>query len=89
MAYEQSKLPFDTPRKIKIILTGVGVSGSLLLMLLKVVNCPMSVCREKNDRLGGTWLENRYPVCACGIPSDNYLVCLLKSFYKSLGTHSL
>jgi cation diffusion facilitator CzcD-associated flavoprotein CzcO len=24
--------------------------------------------------LGGTWWENRYPGCACDIPSHNYLV---------------
>ncbi|KAL4805227.1 hypothetical protein BDV18DRAFT_153027 [Aspergillus unguis] len=27
---------------------------------------------EKNDDIGGTWYENRYPGCACDIPSHNY-----------------
>ena len=27
---------------------------------------------EKNSDVGGTWLENRYPGCACDIPSVNY-----------------
>ncbi|OCK82496.1 FAD/NAD(P)-binding domain-containing protein [Lepidopterella palustris CBS 459.81] len=30
------------------------------------------VCYEKNNDIGGTWLENRYPGCACDIPSVNY-----------------
>jgi cation diffusion facilitator CzcD-associated flavoprotein CzcO len=30
------------------------------------------VCYEKNHDIGGTWLENRYPGCACDIPSVNY-----------------
>lgn len=27
---------------------------------------------EKNEDIGGTWLENRYPGCACDIPSHAY-----------------
>jgi cation diffusion facilitator CzcD-associated flavoprotein CzcO len=27
---------------------------------------------EKNDDVGGTWLENRYPGCTCDIPSHSY-----------------
>lgn len=27
---------------------------------------------EKNPKTGGTWAENRYPGCACDIPSVNY-----------------
>ncbi len=27
---------------------------------------------EKNADIGGTWLENRYPGCACDIPSHAY-----------------
>ena len=27
---------------------------------------------EKNPELGGTWYENRYPGCACDVPSHNY-----------------
>ncbi|KAL2788219.1 hypothetical protein BJX66DRAFT_352888 [Aspergillus keveii] len=27
---------------------------------------------EKNDDIGGTWLENRYPGCTCDIPSHSY-----------------
>ncbi len=30
------------------------------------------VMYEKNADIGGTWLENRYPGCACDIPSHAY-----------------
>jgi hydroxyversicolorone monooxygenase len=30
------------------------------------------VIYEKNAEIGGTWLENRYPGCACDIPSHAY-----------------
>lgn len=29
-------------------------------------------CYEKNEHVGGTWYENRYPGCACDIPSASY-----------------
>ncbi|KAL4924805.1 flavin-containing monooxygenase [Aspergillus undulatus] len=29
-------------------------------------------CYDKNPEVGGTWFENRYPGCACDIPSVNY-----------------
>jgi cation diffusion facilitator CzcD-associated flavoprotein CzcO len=28
---------------------------------------------EKNSGVGGTWFENRYPGCACDVPSHNYV----------------
>ncbi|CAG9948058.1 unnamed protein product [Clonostachys rosea f. rosea IK726] len=30
------------------------------------------VCYEKNDEVGGTWLQNRYPGCACDVPAHIY-----------------
>lgn len=30
------------------------------------------ICYEKNSDVGGTWFENRYPGCACDIPSVVY-----------------
>ena len=29
-------------------------------------------CYEKNSEVGGTWYENRYPGCACDVPSHAY-----------------
>jgi cation diffusion facilitator CzcD-associated flavoprotein CzcO len=30
------------------------------------------VVYEKNEDIGGTWFENRYPGCRCDVPSHNY-----------------
>lgn len=86
VAYEQSKLPFDTPRKIKVILAGAGISGISFAHAVEsgqLPNVDLQIL-EKNAGLGGTWLENRYPGCACDIPSHNYLVCPLKPLHVSL-----
>lgn len=62
-----------TKRKVKAILMGAGASS---LNFFKKAEEEMEnldiVCYEKNNDIGGTWLENRYPGCACDIPSVNY-----------------
>lgn len=62
-----------TRKKVKVILMGAGAST---LHCLKKAEEEMQdvemVCYEKNHDIGGTWLENRYPGCACDIPSVNY-----------------
>ncbi|KAF9891925.1 hypothetical protein FE257_002888 [Aspergillus nanangensis] len=75
VAYEQSKLPFDAPRRLKVIVAGAGVSGLSLahaVQTAQLQNVDLQIF-EKNAGLGGTWFENRYPGCACDIPSHNYL----------------
>lgn len=76
-AYELSKQPFGTPRKLKIIVAGAGASAIDLAHAVEsghLKNIDLNIL-EKNAGLGGTWYENRYPGCACDIPSHNYLVC--------------
>ena len=76
VAYEQSKLPFDHPRPVKVIVAGAGISGISLAHAVEtsqLQNVDLQIL-EKNAGLGGTWWENRYPGCACDIPSHNYLV---------------
>ncbi|KAJ5634435.1 hypothetical protein N7528_002277 [Penicillium herquei] len=75
VAYEQSKLPFDTPRRVKVIVAGAGISGISFAHAVgsgQLPNVDLQIL-EKNAGIGGTWLENRYPGCACDIPSHNYL----------------
>ncbi|KAF1838443.1 FAD/NAD(P)-binding domain-containing protein [Decorospora gaudefroyi] len=71
--YRIKEQPMGTKRKIKVILMGAGASS---LNLFKKAEEDMEklemVCYEKNNDVGGTWLENRYPGCACDIPSVNY-----------------
>ncbi|KAJ8118859.1 hypothetical protein OPT61_g257 [Boeremia exigua] len=71
--YEIKEQPMGTKRKVKVVLLGAGAST---LNFLKKAEEEMEememVCYEKNHDIGGTWLENRYPGCACDIPSVNY-----------------
>lgn len=52
---------------------GAGVSGIMMGYKLQKL-CPDVEFKiyEKNDTIGGTWLENRYPGCGCDIPSHAY-----------------
>ncbi|KAK2747146.1 hypothetical protein FQN57_002403 [Myotisia sp. PD_48] len=61
-------------RKLKVLTIGAGVSG--IMMAYKIQkHCKNveHVVYEKNSDIGGTWLENRYPNCACDIPSHAYI----------------
>ena len=58
--------PLNTKGKIDIACIGAGVSGLAAAMQVQqfMSNCDFDIY-EKNGDLGGTWLENRYPGCAC------------------------
>lgn len=57
----------DTVRPLKVICIGAGISG-----ILTAINVQKNVQKldltiyDKNEELGGTWFENKYPGCACG-----------------------
>ncbi|EEA22676.1 hypothetical protein TMatcc_001518 [Talaromyces marneffei ATCC 18224] len=63
----------DDARPIKVRVMGAGISGIITCIRLaqKIKNIDLAVL-EKNDDIGGTWYENRYPGCACDIPSHTY-----------------
>jgi hypothetical protein len=65
--------PFGTEKKMRIAMLGAGISGLNFFKFAeqKLENVEI-VCYEKNRDVGGTWLENRYPGCACDIPSVVY-----------------
>ena len=58
----------DEPRPIRVIVVGAGISGILTAIELqkRMLGLDITVY-EKNEELGGTWWENRYPGCACGM----------------------
>lgn len=73
--YEIPNIVYDDPssRRLKIITIGAGVSGiQLAYKIQKSCENVEHVIYEKNADIGGTWLENRYPGCACDIPSHAY-----------------
>ncbi|RDW65645.1 flavin-containing monooxygenase [Aspergillus mulundensis] len=68
-----SNQPIHHERHIRIICIGAGVSGLLFAYKLQRSFSNFSlVIYEKNPEIAGTWFENRYPGCACDVPSHNY-----------------
>jgi hypothetical protein len=73
--YEVPDIVIEDPRnrKVKVLTIGAGVSGILMAyQIQKHLQNVEHVIYEKNEDIGGTWLENRYPGCACDIPSHAY-----------------
>ena len=62
-----------TKKKMRVCFLGAGVSGLDFFHFAeqKLQNVEI-ICYEKNADVGGTWYENRYPGCACDIPSVVY-----------------
>jgi heterodisulfide reductase subunit A-like polyferredoxin len=69
----------DTVRPLKVVIVGAGISGILAaIKLQESIRKLELIIYEKNEGLGGTWLENRYPGCACGMfSSPHYQVLYL------------
>jgi hypothetical protein len=71
--YVVKEQPLGTLRRVRIITIGAGMSGINMIRTLRLnVRNFEHVVYEKNEKIGGTWFENRYPGCACDIPSHNY-----------------
>lgn len=58
----------DTARPMKVVIVGAGISGiiSAIKLLDSIQHLDITIY-DKNEGLGGTWYENRYPGCACGM----------------------
>ncbi|KAH6672068.1 hypothetical protein B0J14DRAFT_86014 [Halenospora varia] len=74
-AHAQRRLegPIHAERHVNIVCVGAGASGLLMAYKLQkhFSNYSLTVY-EKNPEVSGTWFENRYPGCACDVPSHNY-----------------
>jgi cation diffusion facilitator CzcD-associated flavoprotein CzcO len=57
---------------VDVLIVGAGFSG--LCMGIKLLEAGMNsfLIIEKGAEIGGTWWDNRYPGCACDIPSHLY-----------------
>jgi cation diffusion facilitator CzcD-associated flavoprotein CzcO len=87
--YSVTESPLGSTRQLRVVTIGAGASG---LNLARQVELHMEnvehIIYEKNEDVGGTWFENRYPGCACDIPSHNYQFtwesnCEWSTFYSS------
>ncbi|ORY06899.1 hypothetical protein BCR34DRAFT_489804 [Clohesyomyces aquaticus] len=65
--------PIHAQRHVRVVCVGAGASGLLMAYKLQrhFTNFSLTVY-EKNREVSGTWFENRYPGCACDVPSHNY-----------------
>jgi cation diffusion facilitator CzcD-associated flavoprotein CzcO len=55
-----------------IVIIGSGFAGLAMAIRLKQAGFHRFVILEKDDDLGGTWRDNKYPGCACDVPSHMY-----------------
>lgn len=71
--YRIHEVPMGTKRPISVIIIGAGAASLNFFREADRSLSKVSIrCYEKNNDVGGTWYENRYPGCACDIPSVNY-----------------
>ena len=57
----------------RIIVVGAGATGICFSKFAETQLSNVEVqIYDKNHDIGGTWLENRYPGCACDIPAVTY-----------------
>ncbi|HZN14292.1 MAG TPA: FAD-dependent oxidoreductase [Acidimicrobiales bacterium] len=54
-----------------VVIIGAGMSGLLVAHRLEQAGVSFEIL-EKNDDVGGTWLENKYPGCRVDNPNHNY-----------------
>lgn len=57
--------------RYKVVIVGAGMSGILAAIRLKEAGLDF-VIYEKNEDVGGTWLENFYPGCGVDTPNHFY-----------------
>jgi cation diffusion facilitator CzcD-associated flavoprotein CzcO len=62
-------MPAET---VDVLIVGTGFSGLGMAIRLLQEGMRSFLVIEKGHDLGGTWYENRYPGCACDIPSHLY-----------------
>jgi 4-hydroxyacetophenone monooxygenase len=55
----------------KVVVIGAGISGICAAIRLKEAGIAFEVL-ERNEQLGGTWYENKYPGCGVDTPNHFY-----------------
>jgi cation diffusion facilitator CzcD-associated flavoprotein CzcO len=62
----------DPEIRVDVLIIGAGFSGLCMGIKLREAGINSFLLIEKSDDIGGTWYDNRYPGCACDIPSHLY-----------------
>ena len=87
MAYDGDTRRYVWPREVAqaekdahpVLIIGAGMSGLLLAFRLRQAGIPCRVI-EKNDGVGGTWRENRYPGCRVDVASQSYSFSFMQDY---------
>jgi cation diffusion facilitator CzcD-associated flavoprotein CzcO len=58
--------------RAEVLIIGAGFSGICMGIKLRDAGINSFLIIEKSSDIGGTWWDNRYPGCACDIPSHLY-----------------
>ncbi|MGO8609155.1 FAD-dependent oxidoreductase, partial [Rhizobium johnstonii] len=61
---------FEMPDGYRVVVIGAGVAGLCAAIRLQGAGIPYVVI-EKNEEVGGTWYENRYP--GAGVDTPNHI----------------
>lgn len=66
----------DAKRPLRVVCVGAGISGIITAIRFpqRIANLDLQIY-EKNPDITGTWYENRYPGCACGMRSYFFASC--------------
>ena len=73
----------DNVRPLRVICIGAGISGIITAIRIQERLRDFElVIYDKNEELGGTWHENKYPGCACGM--HRRLIRVMGSFIDQL-----
>ena len=65
--------PIHKRRHMRLICIGAGIAGiAAAYKYQEKLEDVDLIIYEKNEDVGGTWLENTYPGCACDIPAHGY-----------------
>jgi len=64
-------VPVERRERFHVVVIGAGMSGLLAAIRLEQAGVPYVVI-EKNDDVGGTWLENSYPGCRVDVANHFY-----------------
>jgi cation diffusion facilitator CzcD-associated flavoprotein CzcO len=68
----QPSHPHPSETSVDVLIIGAGFSGLCMAIKLREAGMNSFLILEKSDDIGGTWYDNRYPGCACDIPSHLY-----------------
>ena len=60
------------PTCVEVVVVGTGFAGLGTAIALKKAGRHDFVILERADSVAGTWRDNRYPGCACDVPSHLY-----------------